>query len=235
MTDRLGFAVSDPDKFRRAGLINTIERQGHYVAAEGSSVDEVFSGQKGNRIDILLMRLHRGIHETRVFWAQTSVICAAIKIVGVVSPRCKLDLAWPITAGVDGLITTDADTVELFRALRLVSEGNKYMSAPIKWRVKKRFLEEASAEIIIGPWLFEVRNANSVADRIKEQLTERELQIFFLLKDDPTNRQMSLVLGVAESTVAFHLGNILEKLWLTSRVQAGTLALLVSSSISTGL
>jgi DNA-binding NarL/FixJ family response regulator len=51
-------------------------------------------------------------------------------------------------------------------------------------------------------------------------LTEREFDVLRLLAEGLTNRQIAQALDIAERTVGFHVGNILEKLDVASRVDA---------------
>jgi DNA-binding NarL/FixJ family response regulator len=55
-------------------------------------------------------------------------------------------------------------------------------------------------------------------------LTERESEVLHLVTDGLTNKQIARQLGVTESTVEFHVGNVLQKLGVTSRVAAAVWA-----------
>ena len=57
-----------------------------------------------------------------------------------------------------------------------------------------------------------------------ERLSERELQVFTLLGTGMSNRQVSRELAVSERTVKAHITQILTKLDLESRLQAGILS-----------
>lgn len=63
-------------------------------------------------------------------------------------------------------------------------------------------------------------NANLVAT-----LSPRERQIFELLVTGPSNRRLSQSLGISERTVKAHIGSIMTKLGLESRLQVGLAAL----------
>ncbi|MFJ6696919.1 response regulator transcription factor [Streptomyces sp. NPDC091272] len=55
-------------------------------------------------------------------------------------------------------------------------------------------------------------------------LSERELQVFALLSHGCSNRDIAALLGVTERTVKAHMAQILAKLRLESRLQAGLVA-----------
>ncbi|MFE0253700.1 response regulator transcription factor [Streptomyces sp. NPDC059010] len=52
-------------------------------------------------------------------------------------------------------------------------------------------------------------------------LSERELQVFSLLSHGYSNRELAALLGVTERTVKAHMAQILAKLGVESRLQAG--------------
>lgn len=55
-------------------------------------------------------------------------------------------------------------------------------------------------------------------------LTEREVQVLWLVVDGLTNKEIAYKLQVAERTVQFHVSNILHKLGAVSRVEAAVWA-----------
>lgn len=57
-------------------------------------------------------------------------------------------------------------------------------------------------------------------------LSAREREVFRLLATGPSNRELSRSLGIRERTVKAHIGSILAKLGLESRLQVGLAALL---------
>ncbi|KUM74563.1 helix-turn-helix transcriptional regulator [Streptomyces sp. ISL-22] len=55
-------------------------------------------------------------------------------------------------------------------------------------------------------------------------LSERELQVFLLLSHGYSNREIAALLGVTERTIKAHMAQILAKLGVESRLQAGLVA-----------
>lgn len=51
-------------------------------------------------------------------------------------------------------------------------------------------------------------------------LTKREKEIFTLLVNDYTTYQISTQLGISEKTVRNHISNVIQKLGVSSRIQA---------------
>lgn len=65
-----------------------------------------------------------------------------------------------------------------------------------------------------------------VLDRV-ERLSRREREILGLLGDGMSNRGIARRLGISERTVKFHVSNVLIKLRVESRLQAGSVACLL--------
>lgn len=51
-------------------------------------------------------------------------------------------------------------------------------------------------------------------------LTKREKEIFTLLVDHYSTREIASKLGISEKTVRNHISNVIQKLGVTSRIQA---------------
>ena len=70
-----------------------------------------------------------------------------------------------------------------------------------------------------------VELATRVADHLgDEQLTTRELEVLGLVRDGYRNKLIADQLNIAESTVNFHIKNIMEKLQANDRTHAVTIA-----------
>ena len=71
--------------------------------------------------------------------------------------------------------------------------------------------------------------AEEVADRLAEHLGEedpsaRELDVLRLIRDGHRNKQIADRLGIAETTVNFHIKNLVDKLGANDRTHAVTIA-----------
>ncbi|MFI0742547.1 response regulator transcription factor [Streptomyces sp. NPDC021100] len=94
----------------------------------------------------------------------------------------------------------------------------------------------------------ECDTSHSVDDRVRREdrfpwleglsqvhlLSERELQVFSLLSHGYSNREIAALLGVTERTVKAHMAQILAKLRVESRLQAGLVAFAHGLSALTG-
>jgi DNA-binding NarL/FixJ family response regulator len=68
--------------------------------------------------------------------------------------------------------------------------------------------------------------AGCVAEHLgQEDLTPRELEVLELIRDGNRNKQIADKLSISETTVNFHIKNIVEKLQANDRTHAVTIAL----------
>ncbi|MEV6648867.1 helix-turn-helix transcriptional regulator [Amycolatopsis sp. NPDC051371] len=70
------------------------------------------------------------------------------------------------------------------------------------------------------------RRRGQVLERV-ERLSGREREILALLGHGLSNRGIARRLGISERTVKFHVSNVLIKLRVESRLQAGSVAVLL--------
>jgi DNA-binding NarL/FixJ family response regulator len=116
------------------------------------------------------------------------------------------------------LTTSDSDT-DLQRALRAGAAAY----------ILKTMQNEEIVEIIrsvhrCGRYI-PVELAARIADHLgDEQLTTRELEVLGLVRDGYRNKLIADHLAIAESTVNFHIKNIMEKLQANDRTHAVTIA-----------
>lgn len=104
-----------------------------------------------------------------------------------------------IRAGAFGYLLKDAEPAELLAAIRAVRAGQKRFSSAVGAKL---------AERIASP-----------------QLSEREQEVIQLLASGKTNQEIGMSLHITESTVKFHVNNLMSKLGASDRVQALLIAL----------
>jgi DNA-binding NarL/FixJ family response regulator len=111
-----------------------------------------------------------------------------------------------IAAGARGYLLKDAPRDELFRAVRAVAHGESLLQPAVATRLLDRF-------------------ARPKVEPPRETLTERELDVLRLLAKGSANKQIGAQLHISESTVKTHVANIFQKLEVTDRTEAVTVAL----------
>ena len=105
-----------------------------------------------------------------------------------------------VQAGARGYVVKDVDTTELVRAIRAVSRGESAFDA-----------RSASAM---------VRSLSGGGAPDRDRLTDRELDVLRLLARGLSNRAIGGELFISETTVKFHVGNLMRKLVVSRRAEA---------------
>lgn len=100
-----------------------------------------------------------------------------------------------IGAGAKGYLPITAQEGEVLRAIEMVRDGSVW--APRK--VLSRLLD-------------------SPKEQIAPRFTARERQILQLLRNGRSNREISIVLGIDESTVKAHIGRLMRKVGVNNRI-----------------
>jgi DNA-binding NarL/FixJ family response regulator len=101
-----------------------------------------------------------------------------------------------IQAGATGYLLKGAPRDELFRAIRIVSQGGSLLQPVIATRLIEHLNPAGKA------------------------LTEREHGVLVQLAHGLTNKEIAARLHIAERTVKFHVGAILSKLGAANRTEA---------------
>src|ERR1700729_119810 len=145
-----------------------------------------------------------------------------------------MDVRLPGTNGTDALIairgefpqariimltTSDSDG-EIQRALRAGAAAYVFKSMP------KNELLEVIRSVHCGRRHVPQEVAARIAEHLGEDdLTNRELEVLRLIRDGHRNKQIADELAIAETTVNFHIKNLVAKLQAKDRTHAVTIAL----------
>ena len=144
-----------------------------------------------------------------------------------------MDLRLPGTNGTDTLIAIRGE----FPAARIImlsmSEGDGEIQRAMRAGASAYLLKSMPNEQILSviravhsgrkhvPTEVAARLAEHLGD---EQLTARELEVLGLIRDGHRNKQIADELGIAETTVNFHIKNLVGKLGANDRTHAVTIA-----------
>ena len=115
-----------------------------------------------------------------------------------------------LRAGARGLLIKDIAPDRLVDAIRVVANGDAYLSPSVTRRLLERFAE---------------RLTTGVAEQTRlAMVSERETEVLRLLARGMTNREIAEHLVVSEPTVKSHISHVLVKLSVRDRTQAVILA-----------
>jgi len=118
------------------------------------------------------------------------------------------------------MLTTSSGDIEIQRALRAGASAYVLKSTP------KDELLQIIRDVAAGRRRIPSDVAGYVAEHLgQEDLTPRELEVLALIRDGNRNKQIADQLSISETTVNFHIKNIVEKLQANDRTHAVTIAL----------
>jgi DNA-binding NarL/FixJ family response regulator len=102
-----------------------------------------------------------------------------------------------LNAGATGYLLKDSAGKELIRAIAAVAQGTSYFSPAISRLMLDDYMRRAAS--------------GGVSDRY-ETLSDRERQIFQLVAEGRSNKEVAEVLGISPATVETHRARVLQKL-----------------------
>lgn len=145
-----------------------------------------------------------------------------------------MDLRLPGTNGTDTLITILGESPSARIIMLSMSEGDGEIQRAMRAGAAAYLLKSMPNEQILSV----IRSVHAgkkhvppeVAARLaehlgEENLTVRELEVLRLIRDGHRNKQIADELGIAETTVNFHIKNLVEKLGANDRTHAVTIAI----------
>lgn len=192
--------IADDHAIVRQGLVSLLEHEADVaVVAQASDGQEAVAMFRQYQPDVTLMDLR--MPQMDGVTAITT-ICgefAGAQIIVLTTYDSDEDIYRGLLAGAKGYLLKDAEPDELISAIRTVFGGKKYISPTVGAKL---------AERMSSP-----------------QLSERELEVIRLIVAGNSNQKISEILHISESTVKFHVNNILTKLGANDRTQAAIAAL----------
>ncbi|HUL74947.1 MAG TPA: response regulator transcription factor [Vicinamibacterales bacterium] len=109
-----------------------------------------------------------------------------------------------VRAGALGYLTKDAADTDLVQAVTAVSEGKSYFSPP-------------AAKVLLDDYVRQL-NERGLSDRY-DTLSEREREVFQLIAEGRSNKEIAALLNISPTTVETHRARIMEKLDLHSTAE----------------
>jgi DNA-binding NarL/FixJ family response regulator len=117
-----------------------------------------------------------------------------------------------LSIGVQGFIPKAYSPDVMLSAVRLVLSGGVY--------VPPMMLDE-SGEVAKSPPVVSPQNdAASLEERLRQLLTDRQIDVLWLLSQGKPNKVIARDLGISEGTVKIHLAAIFRALNVRNRVEA---------------
>jgi DNA-binding NarL/FixJ family response regulator len=199
---RIRILVVDDHPIVRSGITSVLATQPDFdVVGEAENGSEAVSAAARLEPDLVLMDLRmpmmNGVD------ASAAILSArpSTRIVVLTTYASDGEVLRAIEAGAVGYLLKDVPHEELFRALRAVARGARYLAPVVTERLMARWQQPA-----------------------RLTLTDRELDVLRCVARGGGNREIGTQLGIAEPTVKAHLVHIFEKLGVENRTAAAHVA-----------
>ena len=195
---KIRIVLGDDHTLVRHGLRKILEEQKDWtVVAEASDGREVVRQALSLQPDVVVldigMPLLNGIEATRQIARRFTSI--NILILSMHSEEAYITQA--MKAGARGYLLKDSADTELIRAVVAVAAG-------------KSFFSPAVAKVMLDDYVRHLAE-KGIVDRF-ESLSEREREIFQLIAEAHSNKEIADLLSVSPATVETHRAHILQKL-----------------------
>ena len=192
-------SVEDHPVFRE-GLSTVIGSQSDMLlVAQAANAAEAFAEFRRHRPDITLMDVRLpDTNGTDTLIAIREEFPEA-RIVMLTTSDSDGEIQRALKAGASAYILKSMPKDELLAVIRSVHSGKRHVPPDVAARIAEHMGEE--------------------------DLTARELEVLRLIHDGYRNKQIADQLAIAETTVNFHIKNIVDKLGANDRTHAVTIAL----------
>jgi DNA-binding NarL/FixJ family response regulator len=183
----------------REGLATIIGSQSDMVlVAQAGNAEEAIGEFRRHRPDITLMDLRLpGTNGTDALIAIRGEFPGA-RIIMLSMSDGDGEIQRALRAGASAYLLKSMPKDALLAGIRSVHAGRKHIPAEVAGRLAEHLGEE--------------------------DLSPRELEVLRLIRDGRRNKEIADVLGIAETTVNFHIKNLVEKLGADNRTHAVTIA-----------
>lgn len=199
---RVRILVVDDHPIVRSGITSVLATQSDFeVVGEASNGRDAVDAAARLEPDIVLMDLRMPVLNGVGASAEILRMRPTTRIVVLTTYASDGEVLRAIEAGAVGYLLKDVPHEELFRALRAVARGERYLAPVVTERLMSR-----------------LQRPTRVA------LTDRELDVLRSVSRGRGNKEIATVLGIAEPTVKAHLVHIFEKLGVENRTSAARVA-----------
>jgi len=195
--------LADDHTIVRHGLRRMLEERPEWqVVAEASDGRDALRLAELHKPDVAIidvaMPLLNGIETTRQLVRRVP----GLRVLVLSMHADEVYVTQILKAGATGYLLKDSADVDLFRAVAAVAQGQSFFSPAV-------------AKLMVDDY---VRPRPEGIDRY-ETLSEREREIFQLIAEAKTNKEIASLLGISLTTVETHRAKIIQKLDLHSAAQ----------------
>lgn len=216
MTSPIRVLLADDQQMIRAGLRAILDHEPDIeVVGEADDGVDACAAAIGLRPDIVLMdiRMPRrdGIVATRAIRADPQL--ADCRVIALTTFDDDEYLAGALKAGAAGFLLKDATPTELLNAIKRVHAGHALLDPSLTQQVLDQWVGQRSHHV-----------QNAALASAVSRLSPREHDVWRLVANGASNREIAAALYLTEGTVKTHVHSLLTKLDSPSRSHLVTLA-----------
>jgi DNA-binding NarL/FixJ family response regulator len=195
---RLSILLGDDHTMVRQGLRKILEEhEDWHVVAEVSNGRDAVAKALALRPDVVIMDigmpLLNGIEATR----QITRKAPDVRVLILSMHADEAYITRSFQAGASGYLLKDSADVDLVNGVEAVAAG-------------KSFFSPAVAKVMLDDYVRQI-SSKGLADRY-EALSEREREVFQLVAEGHSNKEIAELLSVSPATVETHRAHVLQKL-----------------------
>jgi DNA-binding NarL/FixJ family response regulator len=195
--------VCDDHMVVRAGLRGLLSEEPDFeLVGEASDGEEAVRLADRLKPDVVLMDLRMPVMDGATAIGRIKADHPEVHAIVLTTYETDLDILKAVENGATGYVLKNAPREELFQAIRNAAEGKPLLSPAITARLMQR-----------------------MRDPSEEALSRREIEVLKLVSRGISNKDIAKELWISETTVKTHMVHVFEKLGVTDRTAAVTVAL----------
>lgn len=197
--------VVDDHPIVRSGIVGLLSLDdGIDVVGEASDGAEAIALATAERPDVVLMDLRMPNLSGAAATARITATLPDVRVLVLTTHEGDDDILGAIEAGASGYLLKAAPQEEIVAGIRSVAEGHTVLAPSIAATLVTRMRREGTTRPSLSP---------------------RELEVLRLVSRGRSNPEIARELFIGEATVKTHLLHVFEKLEVSDRTRAVTLAL----------
>lgn len=207
MTQTINILVADDHPIVRDGLVAILSTQPDFVVVgEASNGLEVVAQAISLSPDVILLDLEMPEMDGVEALEQLRDAKSNCQVIIFTAFDTDEKILSAVQAGAKGYLLKGAPRQEVFKAIRIVSQGGSLLEPLVASKLLRQLSHQNESASLLDP------------------LTNREMEVLHELARGQTNREIARTLIISIRTVKFHVSSILSKLGAGNRTEAVSIA-----------